>query len=63
MINLGVSIGKSEESDTETQRQRSVRTMKPVEKVLVLLPSDSSKLLMQWQGPYQIVKKISKVHD
>lgn len=35
--------------------------MKPGEKVLVLLPSDSNKLLMQWQGPYQIVKRLGKV--
>lgn len=35
--------------------------MKPGEKVLILLPSDSNKLLMQWQGPYQIVKRLGKV--
>ena len=29
--------------------------------VLVLLPSSSSKLLAQWQGPYQIVERTGKV--
>ncbi|XP_062609261.1 uncharacterized protein LOC134271008 [Saccostrea cucullata] len=37
------------------------RNMKPGEKVLVLLPTDSNKLLMQWKGPFQIVKKIGNV--
>ena len=30
--------------------------------VLVLLPTSSSKLLAQWQGPYQIEKKVGKVN-
>ena len=30
--------------------------------VLVLLPTLSSKLLAQWQGPYQIEKKVGKVN-
>ncbi|XP_052680025.1 uncharacterized protein LOC128160712 [Crassostrea angulata] len=42
-------------------KKARVRNMKPGEKVLVLLPSDSNKLLMQWQGPYQIVKRLGKV--
>ena len=29
--------------------------------VLVLLPTSSSKLLAQWQGPYQVVKRVGKV--
>ena len=35
--------------------------MKQGEEVFVLLPSDSNKLLMQWKGPYQILKRVSKV--
>ena len=31
------------------------------EKVLVLLPTSTNKLLAQWQGPYEVVKKINKV--
>lgn len=29
--------------------------------VLEILPSDSNKLLIQYQSPYRIVKKMSKV--
>lgn len=29
--------------------------------VLVLLPTSSSKLLAQWQGPYQVVERAGKV--
>lgn len=31
------------------------------EKVLILLPTDNNKLLMQWKGPYTIHKKLNKV--
>lgn len=31
------------------------------DKVLVLLPKDSNKLLMQWKGPFSVTKKINKV--
>ena len=31
------------------------------QQVLVLLPMSSNKLIAQWQGPYRVVKKISKV--
>ena len=37
------------------------RDMKVGEKVLVLLPTSSNKLLMQWKGPYEIVAKLGKV--
>ena len=30
------------------------------DEVLVLLSTSSNKLLMQWQGPYRIIKKIAK---
>ena len=42
-------------------KKARVLNMKQGEKVLVLLPSDSNKLLMQWKGPYQILKRVSKV--
>ena len=29
--------------------------------VLVLLPTSTSKLLAQWQGPYQVVKRVGQV--
>ena len=34
------------------------RDMKVGEKVLVLLPTSKNKLLMQWRGPFEIIKKI-----
>ena len=39
-----------------------VREFVPGDPVLVLLPTSSSKLLAQWQGPYQIVKRVGKVN-
>jgi hypothetical protein len=35
--------------------------MKAGEKALVLLPTESNTLLMQWKGPYQIVRKVGNV--
>ena len=31
-----------------------MRTFQPGDKVLVLLPTDRNKLLMQWKGPYEV---------
>ena len=28
------------------------------DKVLLLLPTDSNKLLLQWKGPYEVVKVV-----
>ena len=38
-----------------------LREFKKGDPVLVLLPTSSSKLLAQWQGPYQITEKTGKV--
>ena len=35
-------------------RKTKIRKYQPGEKVLILLPTDSNKLLMQWKGPYEI---------
>ncbi|KAK3887597.1 hypothetical protein Pcinc_008301 [Petrolisthes cinctipes] len=37
------------------------RQFKPGEEVLVLLPSDSSKLLVSWNGPYKVLERHGKV--
>ena len=42
-----------------TARQR---VLQEGEKVLVLLPTSTSKLLAQWQGSYMIVKSVGKVN-
>ena len=38
------------------------RKFTPDNKVLVLLPTSTKKLLAQWQGPYPIVSKVRKVN-
>ena len=35
-------------------RKTKMRTFQPGDKVLVLLPTDRNKLLMQWKGPYEV---------
>ena len=42
-------------------KKAMTRNMKPGEKALVLLPTENNKLLMQWKGPYQIVRKVGNV--
>ena len=37
------------------------RNMQVGDKVLVLLPTDNNKLLLQWRGPYKILKKLNRV--
>ena len=37
------------------------RALKVGDKVLVLSPTDSNKLLLQWKGPFSIKKKVNKV--
>jgi hypothetical protein len=37
-------------------------TFEAGEQVLVLLPTSTSKLLAQWQGPYEVVKPVGKVN-
>ena len=39
-----------------------VRSFQPGDKVLLLLPTHSNKLLAQWQVPYDILKSVSKVN-
>ena len=36
--------------------------MKPEEEVLVLLPTNSNKLLAHWQGPYRVLRRLGKVN-
>ena len=38
------------------------RELKPGDEVLVLLPTSSNKLLAQWQGPYEVLRKTGKVN-
>ena len=42
-------------------RKIRTRSMKVGDKVLVLLPTDTKKLLMQWKGPFPITEKLGTV--
>ncbi|KAL5517922.1 hypothetical protein EMCRGX_G003566, partial [Ephydatia muelleri] len=42
-------------------RNAREKTLEPGDKVLVLLPTSSNKLLAQWQGPYTVEKRVSDV--
>lgn len=35
------------------------RSFEPGQKVLVMLPTEESKLLAKWKGPYEVIRKIS----
>ena len=34
----------------------------PKEKVMLLLPSETNKLFAQWQGPFEVVRKVGLVN-
>lgn len=42
-------------------RKARLRNMKVGDKVLILLPTDSNNILMQWKGPFTIRNKLNKV--
>ena len=39
-------------------KRARVRSFKRGDKVLLLLPTDNNKLLMQWKGPFEIISKV-----
>ena len=43
-------------------RTAKLRVLEPGDKTLVLLPLTKNKLLMKWQGPYEVLKRCSKVN-
>ena len=43
-------------------KQARFREFDPGDEVLVLLPSDTSKMKAMWKGPYRVVRKISDVN-
>ena len=42
-------------------RRVKPRSFKVEDKVLLLLPTDSNKLLLQWRGPFEIVEVSNRV--
>ncbi len=59
-----------QENLLEAQRQQKrwydvkarEQQLNPGEEVLVLLPTSTSKLLAQWQGPFKVVRKVGEVN-
>jgi len=43
-------------------RHTKTREFSPGDEVLILLPSSSSKMKAQWQGPYRVVRKVNDVN-
>ena len=55
---------KSRKKDkTLCDRRARRREFQGADKVLLLLPTDTNKLLMQWKGPYEIMSKCGKGND
>ena len=42
-------------------RRTQERSFKKGDKVLVLLPTSTHKLIAQWQGPYKVLRRVGKV--
>uniref|UniRef100_K7F0Q0 ribonuclease H n=1 Tax=Pelodiscus sinensis TaxID=13735 RepID=K7F0Q0_PELSI len=42
-------------------RGTKLRTFEPGDRVLLLLPSQESKLLAKWQGPFEVVRRVGPV--
>ena len=51
----------SERSKRYYDRKSKPRSFKPNDFVLLLLPSDRNKLLLQWKGPFRVIDKIGTV--
>ena len=60
---VSVNLKKAQQRQNTWQDQTArERELEPGEKVLVLLPTSSNKLLAQWQGPYCVVCKVGKAN-
>ena len=66
LVKMAELVKDNMEKAQETQKKwydlnARERSFEVGEKVLVLLLTSTYKLLVQWQGPYDVVKKINKV--
>ena len=54
---------KKAQEDQKTWYDRTARerTLTPGDRVLVLLPTSTSKLLAQWHGSYEVVRQVGRV--
>ena len=46
----------------DVSQNTNMRTLEPGDKALLLLPKDKNKLLLTWQGPFEVVRKVSRVN-
>jgi hypothetical protein len=56
----GSGIGECQRSSQEAERTAREVDFCPGDKDLVLLPMSTSKFLAQWNGPYEIIRKMVK---
>ena len=55
---------KSRKKNKNTVYRRAKRReFQEGDKVILLLPTDANKLLMQWKGPYEIISRCGKGND
>ena len=60
---MHTNVEKAQETQKRWYNLKSRdRKLKEGDKVLVLLPTSTNKLLAQWQGPYVVQKKINHVN-
>ncbi|XP_042611929.1 uncharacterized protein LOC122144820 [Cyprinus carpio] len=58
MVRSNMTNAQQQQKQWYDQSSRS-RTLSPGQKVLLLLPTSDSSLLAKWQGPYEVVRKLS----
>ena len=61
LAHQNMARAKSQQKTWYDRNARS-REFQPGEQVLVLLPTSTSKLLAQWQGPYPVVNRVGPVN-
>ena len=52
-------VKNSKKYKTYYDTKSKARSLKKGEEVLLLLPSDNNKLLMQWKGPFTVMEKVN----
>ena len=52
-------VKNSKKYKTYYDTKAKVRSLKKGDEVLLLLPSDNNKLLMQWKGPFTVMEKVN----
>ena len=61
LVNKNLTNAQAKQKQWYSKSARS-RKFSMGDQVLVLLPTDTNKLIAQWQGPYQVIKKIGNMN-